>query len=333
MPNEFTPYRVLFTPASAERVMKEEMYALQRDVMPYHAEFLAETQRRGEFDADEPIRFGVLRGQRYLVDGRHRLSAIIISGIPQSMWVIETPCATDEDLAQLYARIDRGRGRSMGDALKGIGAFNRIDGLSQPQMTALVACAPLLENGLTTMRVSGSSYQSKSVEGRLEVIQPWLEAAKLFFTAVKEPSFGSAQRLFYRRNVLPIALATFQDFPAKTLAWEFWHGMAKDDAIPLGDPRKACIEMLRSETRLVKAALHEQNRRTGMGYTAHAVTFCWNAWYREVPVKRIRLAPDAEGQPVCIFGTRFEHRVGETAVPQQRQRKPAVVQKDSQPSV
>lgn len=283
----------LVTPAWAADVIENDLFSRQRGKSYQHVLFLAETMARGEFDGGAAIRFGHLDGRRFLIDGQHRLNAVIEHGAPVEFVVINTRCGNADELARLYARIDRGRGRSIADALKALGTF---DGglISATNMQIVLACAPLFATNLTAKRVTGSSYSSKSAEGRSTIMGPWIPAAAEFLRAISGVA-NDIRNALHRREVIACGIATFADAP-QTLAYDFWAGIAADDGLIKEDPRKQALEFLR----------RTKSTQAGLGHLAHGVAVCWNAWARGDTMKMVKVFDPSA--PLRLQHTRFTGR-------------------------
>ena len=213
------------TPELAAEWLSKNTFENQRKALRKHIKFLAETIKQGQFDTGSPIRFAVHNQNVWLVDGQHRLSAIIASGIPSiSCVVIRTHCQEERDVAEIYARIDRGRGRSLVDALRGLGLASSTT-LNHAQINWLGAALPLIAIDMRG-HLNGSDYESRSPEFRAKLISEWEHHGKQFFNATDGSSDG---RLFNRREVIAIGLITFAD--AYEMATQFWRGAAMDDGL------------------------------------------------------------------------------------------------------
>lgn len=278
------------TPEMAAEWLSRNTFENQRKALARHVKFLTETIRQGQFDTGAPIRFAVHNNTYWLVDGQHRLSAIIASGIPSiACVVIKTHCQEEQDVAELYARIDRGRGRSLVDALRGLGLTNS-GVLSHSQINWLGAALTLISIDLRG-QVSGANYEARSPEFRAKLISEWEHLGQQFFAATDGSSDG---RLFNRREVIAVGLITFAD--AHEMALQFWRGAAMDDGLSSTDPRKHLLRVLRT-------ALPAAN---GVGMLAHSVAVCWNAWQRGDEMKIVRVA-DVRA-PIKLLGTRYAKR-------------------------
>lgn len=285
-------------PFEARRIVDEDGFNDQRKKSSNHIAFLREVTIKGEFDGGEPIRFAVYAGKSFLINGQHRMEAIASGGGTQSVVVVYSYCDTVQECALLYSRIDRGRGRSVSDALHALGMAGEGN-LGHRQFLAVMSTAPLFYLELKSVAASGYKYYSKSAEGRANIMAPWMKAASEYFNAVTNAHFGN-DREFVRREVVAIGIATFADKPASDKAYAFWHGMAMDDGLAATDPRKQCLEFLR------KSRSKTGRSSFGVGYIAHGVTACWNAWMRGGSLKHVKVMD--QKQPLKIAGTRFANR-------------------------
>lgn len=213
----------IVTPEQARDILANNLFKDQRKVAGTHISFLKTTMENGEFDGGSPIRFASLGDLvPVLIDGQHRLHAIsqMPSDYKPQLTVITSHCNTPEEVAQIYARIDRGRSRSLVDALQALGYFRESNGLSHSQSAAVLACSPLVETHLRTVSINGSSYASRSAEHRAEVMGPWMDASRQFYSAVSKSNFGNC-RLFYNRQIVVVGLATFNEADAAERAMDF----------------------------------------------------------------------------------------------------------------
>ena len=280
-------------PSWAANILENDLFSRQRTRGRAHVLFLAETMARGEFDGGSALRFGVFNGRRFLIDGQHRLQAVIEHGEPVEFVIVTTKCEDADELARLYARIDRGRGRSIADALRALGTFEKGP-ISATHIQMVLACAPLFAMNLTSRKVVGSSYASKSAEGRATIMEPWLPAAAEFFNAIAGAQ-ADIGKLMHRRETVSCGIATFADAPKK-LAFEFWSGIAADDGLMKEDPRKQALEFFRR----TKSSSHT------MGHLAHGTAVCWNAWARGDTMKMVKVVDPTA--PLRLQHTRFTGR-------------------------
>lgn len=279
----------ILTPEEAKFILDNENFPGQRPVKRDNVMYLTGEYNEGHFDTGEAIRFATHAGRRYLINGQHRLQMLSKLDKPLEFVVVTTKCESLEGVAHLYARIDRGRGRSITDALKGLGLY-KDSPLSQTNMQHLGACAPLF---LCNLQGRADRHTLRSAEAREPIITEYLPAAEKYFNAVK----GSLnEKLFSRREVATVGLATFHDSPANEQAYEFWAKCAADDGLSASDPRKAALEFMR----------RTKPFGLGVGALAHGVAACWNAYYRGDQLRLVKVFDPAA--PLRIMGTRWWRR-------------------------
>jgi hypothetical protein len=281
----------ILTAQEAKFILDNENFPGQRPVKRDNVDHLMSEYNAGHFDNGESIRFATCAGQRYLINGQHRLEMLSKLDEPLQFVVVTTKCATREEVAHLYARIDRGRGRSVVDALRGMGLY--LDStLSQAQINALGACAPLF---MSKLHGAADHHTQRSAEAREPFITEYLPAATKYFHAVK----GSLhEKYFQRREVAAVGIATFNDNPANEKAYEFWAECAADDGLTAADPKKAALEFIR----------RTKPTGRGTGALAHGVAACWNAYYRGDHLRLVKVMDPTA--PLRIMGTRWWKRNG-----------------------
>lgn len=300
------------TAAAAREILATNTFPRQRKPTFAHTRMLLTTMEKGEFDGGAPIRFGRVGAKpAVLIDGQQRLSAL--SRMPADysieMPVVTSHCMTEVEVADIYSRIDRGRGRSMVDALRGLGVFDeKITGLTIAQAKTVYACSTLFEMHLRPIPISGSNYSSRSPKNRQVVMAPWLDAARSFYEAVANPNHGK-YRLFMNRQVVCVGIATFGDPEAAAKATEFWQAIAADDGLKAHDPRKTCLEfirnvILRGENRNGQG----NNSKHTVSFLAYGVTACWNAYYQGLSNFTRIVTPPENKEALLIEGTRFADR-------------------------
>jgi hypothetical protein len=115
---------VEFTPEKAADWLVREDFDPQRVRREDHVRFLRATMDKGTFDGGSSIRIVSYGKIQVMVDGQHRLDAIGMG--PQTatgpttiaLMVVYTEVDTPEEAAAIYARIDRGKQRTIGDVLR-----------------------------------------------------------------------------------------------------------------------------------------------------------------------------------------------------------------------
>lgn len=155
------------TPTVAKEYL--ELMDINRNLRKGHVEGLARAMSRKEFrgEAGDPIRF--TKKPVRLIDGQHRLQAIVACGKKQNMWVLRN---CDPSLVEV---IDQGRPRSSADifALQGV----RQASLRAAVAKKLVAYDPDVPDSFLSMNIKPTIPELKeAMEERQELFDSAIES-------------------------------------------------------------------------------------------------------------------------------------------------------------
>ncbi|PYJ11255.1 MAG: hypothetical protein DMF06_03325 [Verrucomicrobia bacterium] len=135
-------------PAAAEELLKLYPYERQRSVNQSYVESYASTMTKGEWLPGSEIAIAFSPngdGQKHghLVNGRHRLLAVIESGASIEFAIKEFDCADSNEVANLYGLTDTGRQRNINDHIRAL-ALDEEFGLSLFDNSKLSAAVALI---------------------------------------------------------------------------------------------------------------------------------------------------------------------------------------------
>jgi hypothetical protein len=276
----------------ALQILEKEMFSGQRARRHLHVLFLARLMRDGVFNLGTTVYFVVYAGKRYLVNGQHTLSAIVETGIPQVLVIHETLVTSEDDIAKIYARHDRGLQRTIFDGYRAR-TFASNHGMSSGQVNDFGGGLPLLLTGFrsTANYLTAEGARLRDIDFRLEAMEQWVAEAREFF---EEISFSRSyiQSALRRQSVISVALLTYRFTGGD--ASKFWREVAKDNGLPSSHPAKQLIHFL-NET---PARMHSPR------IYARYVASCWNADYDERSISKV-YARDVL-LPIQIKGTPFD---------------------------
>ncbi len=225
------------TPDVARGWVEYFNYARQRPIRQGHVDYLASAITMGELVTLE-VRFAEWpNGNRVIVDGQHRLRALMAAGRSLPCVAIYYRVESDEDVARLYASIDRQTTRSTMDAVRAYGIEERT-GATRDVLRRVAYAAPIL-----SARFSREYGKHKSLIRRAEAVEEWVEEGKAFYAATRGGT-SEVESLLRRAPVLAVALATFRHAPE--LAETFWGGLAREDGLRRGDPRHKLLSWMRN---------------------------------------------------------------------------------------
>lgn len=280
------------TPDLAARWLETMQYDHQRTVRQHWVEYLSEEMQRGRFQQNTQLHVAYLKGKAHLIDGQHRLWAVITAGLPQSFTVLETHVQTEEALGWLYGQTDVGLRRTAADLYSALDLPAEI-GLAASQINALSSAIAFMYGGC--VRYDAGTGKRLHRDDLLKTIRLYAPYAREYYeiasgagremvAAIKRsPTFALA--LLTLRFAAPIAERT----GAPPVA-DFWRGTFHDDGVRVNDPRKFANRHL----------LLSGPKRGTPAYSTRYVGFCFNAFMQRRTLASPRVY-DETGELV-VFG-------------------------------
>lgn len=294
---------VTVTPQMARRLLHDNVYPKQRGVNTQRVD-----QYRRDIEGDDwtpgtVLKFAVLDGKNYMINGQHRLQAIILSGTPIEMVRIDMEAETEDELAKLYYNEDMGLPRSFGQMFRSLEVGDK---LGVPDYLARRAghAINLIKYGWKSPKSGGLTRD----EILHELMNNYGEALARYRSAVMVKVGGIYSQL-WRSPVcaLGIEIYRYACEPADIQrANDFWSGLALDDGLRIGDPRKVAHDHIVTTTLGDDEA---RGQRITREYQVRYLATCWNKWCdREVfalsKTGFIRIS-DPNG-PIKITGTPWD---------------------------
>lgn len=275
---------VTVTPELAFRIVQEASYERQRPIRKKHVAVLARQMERHEWTSGTQIHFGRLPdGNLILVNGYHRLHAVLEADAPIAFQLLITDVANDRGLDELYRRHDRlAAPRTISDALLAEGIDERFE-LRSGVANACFRAIPLIESNFRMVQHYGDPYLMRSDEARLRVAENWWPTAVIVQAAIQGAP-REVTRFLRSAGCMAVALLTVRWQEVKGYA--FWQGFAENDRLGRKDARAV---LLRSLTR--------SRHRTEV-QTAKLASVAWNAFYRDEEVEILRISDG----PVRLLG-------------------------------
>jgi hypothetical protein len=287
------------TPQIAQEMLSKNTYERQRFVRPRKVDEYADAMIKGRFEPGTQISFGVV-GQEppRIMDGQHRLRAVIKSGKPQMFVIRVVRYQSEEHLSMAYGHFDQHAKRSVSDNLRAIGIDSEY-GLTTRQTRHLTSA-------LKDIYVDnfGSSRHGKPMP--IEDVRGWIdeyiEAAELYW----DITAGAPQYMrssLDRSATMSVALVTAKHSVLKfgeTRVRDFWLGVAHDDGLSVTDPRKVANRHLLTA---VMASGNGKGQRVSTAYSSRYIANCWNAWAEQRSI-RVAIVKDQD-RPIRITGSPF----------------------------
>jgi hypothetical protein len=291
---DYTPQNLLVKPRQAAEWLAESIYEGQRKLRSSWIDELKGLMERGQFRQGSTIEFCEWQGRRYLVDGQHRLAAIVATGLVQSVIVVVRRVGAFAEIGENYATYGRELGRSPGDIIKAL-RLEAEFGLSAGDLAAFLLAVGWPTNGF---RVPSGAAKHDLLR-RVDQMRNWRATAQLYLELVA-PAPRYLARMLRQVPLMSVGLATLLG-PAPR-AEEFWSGLARDDGLRRDDPRKAIVNHLHNVGKARPLTL------------VRAVAAAWNHFADGKPLTTIRV-PFQGMVGITLKGTAFRARLAPLRAP------------------
>ena len=275
----------IVTPAQAREILEHQNWSRQRDLRRSHVTYLVSCIERGELTELSLIFAEMPSGQKLLVDGQHRLTALVQTDKTLPATVTIHRVNDEHDLARLYAKIDRQSTRTPEAILRAFGIEDQAN-VSPTILKRIGRAVPILEAGFAP-----TYRQNKSLIARSEAVEKWLPYGELYASYV-EGATSEVGRLLWRAPVAAVGIATARYQPST--AEQFWSVMAQEDGLVRTDPRARLLAWLRS---------HRIGATGEIIYARH-VAGAWNAAFEGRSLERLMLRDPSTA--IWILGTPFK---------------------------
>jgi hypothetical protein len=289
---------VAMTPERAASYLARFPFPRQRRMRKAHVAYLASTMRNGTF---APCTIDLAEceatSETFLVNGYHRLHAVIASGCTVPLYVIRHECPDFEAVVDLYGRLDRGAGRSVSDVLK-VHAVSEEFGLPTNWLARISSALLFANNGFndsthTATRSGDWVLQVKDADFRLGQLREWREEISAYYTA----TYATTGATVPLRNVgvASVGLVTLRYQPER--AGAFWTAVGENDGLRKGTPERTLLDFLAAEMGA---------RQSIASRSARGTALCWNAAYEGRPFQLVRVMD--QYRPITILGTPYKGR-------------------------
>lgn len=273
----------LIGPQEAAQMLETMKYEHQRKVSGSQIKALAEEMTQGRFIGGTTIRIAYLEDRACLIDGQHRLGAVVASKKPQIFTVVEENAPSAEYVAWAYGNLDIGRKRSLSDLTSPLQLPERLE-LTPTQINLMGAAIDVLAGGMTRASNSKRTRLDKSEKVRLiELYAPYMR--RFSFSIAKAPRHIA--RPFKRSYMIAVALLSFrfeitQGNAHAPSTIEFWRGTAMDDGLRAKDPRKIANRHLLTTTMQSASSASQSLNSVTTAYGARFIAVCYDSYMKSV---------------------------------------------------
>ena len=285
--------RYVVSPQVAAQILDSFNYPNNRRRDPGHIAKLAAQMKAGIWSAGSAIEFAVLPDNRtFLINGQHRMSAVISADMEIEFFVILNPVRDEAEMHALYLRRDVvSRIRSVNAILASADMSDDL-GITKAGLVAAFRAAPLLAANLADLHHTVRDPWLGTPDGRLDALSPWWDSVRAYDKAI-DVAEKAAKRKLLTAGIFSIGVATMRYQPHK--GNEFWGGIAADDGLKQGDPRKALLKFMRE---------NELNMTADVMQKAASA---WNAWQTGKAVTFVR---GNQSGPIVLIGTPYSKKRG-----------------------
>lgn len=287
----------LFSPELAKELL-EKNYIKNRPIRPSQVNYLASEMKAGRFSPAGNICVAMLNGSMALINGQHTLTAIVKSGIPQTLTFQRHFMNTEEEVQELYSRYDINIKKTLQNTIVMMGMDKQLGLKVKDVMNISGGVQYLLQQW-----ESGKRKNKTSFEDMAKLCRVWEPQYTNYLSNVPQGDAVVSKRVS-NKQVMAVVLLTFKYQPEKAL--DFWTGVLTDKDQAHDDPRKTLHRYLwKTSTSRTKNNSHANVVSKYDMFCA--VVKCWNKWYDGLPLKQIRtLNKAAEKKALLIKGTPWD---------------------------
>ena len=283
------PVVLTITPKLAEQWLTAYEYKDQRPLNQGHVDMLAGEMRRGKFSQNTMIRFAELRGQRMLIDGQHRLWAIVESEQPQSFVVLVSTVVSDEELAWLYGNIDINRRRTTNELYGPLHLADEFGFSAARDVNNLSSAISFLSSGCAYHRKDATKLNRDDLLTYMRVFAPYMRQYIQVMAGCDHTI--RTTHVGVRAPTLAVVLLTLRYSAPRAKergdpdVIDFWRGATLDDGLAIGDPRKLAYKHLLT-TRMQSSRSIEGFTAVSAAYSSRFLAACFNAYMQGRQLKQ-----------------------------------------------
>lgn len=290
----------LVTPEQALAWLNKASYEKQRSIRRHWVKYLADEMSEDNFEQDTALTFMQHNGSLELVDGQHRLSAVIASEKPQRFVIVIRNAEGDEDVARAYYRLDQSLKRTVRDQYR-VTNLSEVTGLVMTDLESLGSACTFINNGFQV-----TSSKRLRPEQREQMMLEYTDAASSFFE-VRAGCRSEIKAALKRAATVAVAIVTYR-YSAEVYGIEkideFWHGAIHDDGVPAKDARKVANRHFWTVNIFSGSRSGRGIEVMTGGESSRRIARCFNAWVDGQELSFARVT-DARA-PMLINGSPFD---------------------------
>jgi hypothetical protein len=298
--HETVTFAQVISPDEAAHMIKTMSYENQRPIRTSKVQDYADEMMKGTFRELTQIFIAVYHGQYVILDGQHRLNAVVRANLPHLFTIVEKEVDSEEDMARIYSTTDQGIRRTAGD-IYGAYALGQEFGIGKTTLDAFGAGIKFMIHGCAYVN---SAIHPDAIIPHMRLYAPYLQTYQALLTESSPAQSMYAQ--CKRSSTIAAALLSlrFSAPKAKQMGLpdavrNFWLGTLRDDGLHQGDPRKAANQHL-TLTRTTASRATQQRFIVSQSYSVRYLGNCLNAYIKGESLKYAKVFD--EKAPLNFYG-------------------------------
>lgn len=273
-------YTVLITPDIAREWLEVFPYKYQRPITKSAVKRWANEMSLGKWLPGTTLDIAVVdvTGKRYLINGYHRLSAVMDSGTDQQFTVVEHIAHNEQEVHEMYSLMDIHKKRTDMDSVRHL-ELGENYGLNLREGNALASAIRVIESRF--MQVQSERFVPREMPNK---VVKWAPYMSQYVQAIGDIP-ADVKSVMSRQVVVAVGVVTMKYCPGKAIP--FWNGVCQDNEISITDPRKLVRRWLIANP---TSASRSITRRT-LDTHAYAlyISTAWNNWFSEKPIAQLKV--------------------------------------------
>lgn len=276
---------VTITPEAAQSILDSCHYDRQRNLKKSNVIFLRKQMEAGKFLPTTTLTMDVRKTSVGLVDGRHRLTAVVESETTQGFW-LQFLCAPIAR-AEVYTTIDTGVARTNYDGMIALGTFDDYS-FGSSRMSSIVAAVRRIYAGMLS-----SDREKLTATETSDLVREWVKVSEVFHD---HTSGGTLSNRLRSSKIMAVGLLTTRFQPERSE--EFWRGVSADDGLAKDDPRKHLIRQLVDRSSPLRSISGSHDK-----WSALYMAKCWNLFWANEAKSRIIIDTSSD---IILDGTPYD---------------------------
>jgi len=294
----------LITPDDAREMLATMQYQYQRPIDKGHVARLAKEIEEGRFTPGTPIRIATVGDAAFLLDGQHRLSAVVKAQQGVVFTVIEEVAGTADYVAWAYGKTDRGKQRNTADLYRTLD-LSEETGLTGTQIIKLSGAVDLLNANRMVRPSMKNRIDDAARVALLRLYAPYMQQ----WGALTQKTMYDVRRATERSYVVAVAMVLLRYCPVgRTVndvtptVEDFWHGALRLTGVqePIDIDPRYHVHLHLQRTKMTTGSANPSSGVVSADYGSRYLIAAFNKYMRHETVKLIRV--NDPKSPIVIEG-------------------------------